>query len=323
MTSDMAIIRLSYIVPVYNTSDWLVECMDSMLKHEGDDIEFVIIDDGSTDGSGQIVDRYAESDRRIRVVHQSNGGLSVARNVGMENARGEYILFVDSDDRIEAQSVSNMLDKAVKEAADIVVGRILCQNESGNITPWGRFLPPSVFPSGFDFMQAINCTAAYFPMVFGYLIRRNLIQNHSLKFVPRLIHEDELWTPQVLTRAKMIVVSDKCHYIYRTNRDGSIMSSKYSVEQGLSIAKIIHALIDDCDFLLDRYNLSSSKFLPFFIRQITSLVIMLKEIETNGDIKMLKSNTTEYYFKFILRLKNDMIDNGSIMEYLHKCFDRN
>ena len=74
----MAIIRLSYIVPVYNTSAWLVECMDSMLKHKGNDIEFVIIDDGSTDGSGQIVDRYAESDRRIKVIHQSNGGLSVA-----------------------------------------------------------------------------------------------------------------------------------------------------------------------------------------------------------------------------------------------------
>lgn len=84
----MAIIRLSYIVPIYNTLPWLVGCLDSMLRHEGDDIEFVVIDDGSTDSSGQIADRYAESDRRIRVIHQSNRGLSVARNVRVENAGG-------------------------------------------------------------------------------------------------------------------------------------------------------------------------------------------------------------------------------------------
>ena len=301
MTSDMAIIRLSYIVPVYNTSAWLVECMDSMLKHKGNDIEFVIIDDGSTDGSGQIVDRYAESDRRIKVIHQSNGGLSVARNVGMDNARGEYILFVDSDDRIEAPAVSNMLDKAVKEEADVVVGRILCKDESDVVTPWGKFLPPAVFPSGFDFMQAVNSSATYIPMVFGYMIRRNLIQNHSLKFVPRFIHEDDLWTPQVLTRAKKIVVLDKCHYIYRTNRNGSIMNTRKTFDRCLSIAKIVRQLSEDILNLIQSSKDSNyQKALPFYHRRLSVLVAIIENISSSdtGATRLIRDFAIGHYSYF-------------------------
>ncbi len=305
MTGEMGIIKLSYIVPVYNTSPWLVECMDSMLKQDGDNIEFVIVDDGSTDGSGQIADNYAASDRRIKVIHQSNGGLSAARNVGLENARGEYILFVDSDDRIEIPAVSNMLDRAAEEDADVVVGRIMCQDESDVITPWGRFLPTSVFPSGFDFMHAINCTATYFPMVFGYLIRRNLIKNNSIQFVPHLIHEDELWTPQMLIRAKKIVVSDKCHYVYRTKRDGSIMNTRKKFDRCLSIGRIVRQLSEDIlDIIQDSKDSNYLKALPFYHRRLSVLVAIIENMSSSdtGATKLIRDFAVGYYSYFCDRL---------------------
>lgn len=308
MIGDMAIIRLSYIVPIYNTLPWLVGCLDSMLRHEGDDIEFVVIDDGSTDSSGQIADRYAESDRRIRVIHQSNRGLSVARNVGVENARGEYILFVDSDDRIEVQAVSDMLDNAVKEDADVVVGRIMCLNESGVITPWGKFLPPSVFPSGFDFMQAVNCASAYFPMVFGYMVRRNFLQSYSLKFMPHLIHEDELWTPQMLTRAKKIVVSDKYHYIYRTNRDGSIMNICETFDRCLSIGKIVRQLTEEIlNITQDSNNSNYQKALQFYHRRLSVLIAIIKNISSSdiGATKLIRDFAVGHYSYFCYHLMTE------------------
>ena len=274
--------------------------MDSLLKHEGDNIEFVIIDDGSTDCSGQIADAYAESDKRIIVIHQSNGGLSIARNVGVDNARGEYILFVDSDDRINAQAVSDMLNIAVKEEADVVVGRIMCVNESGDYTPWGRFLSQSIFPSGFDFLQAVNGVSAYFPMVFGYMVRRNLIQYHSLQFVPRLIHEDELWTPLMLSLANKVVVSDKCHYLYRINRDGSIMNTHKTFDRSLSIGHIVRQLTDKIlDIIQNSEYSNSQKALPFYHRRLSILVAILDDISSNtGATKLIRDFAIGHYSYF-------------------------
>lgn len=308
MTGDMAIIRLSYIVPVYNTSAWLVECMDSILKHEGDDIEFVIIDDGSTDSSGQIVEQYAKSDRRIRVIHQSNGGLSVARNVGLENARGEYILFVDSDDRIKAQAVSDMLVTAMNESADVVVGRIICQNELGDISIWEKFLPQSVFPSGFDFLKAVNFTETYFPMVFGYLVRRSLLKNHYLKFVPRLVHEDELWTPQMLIRAKKIVVSDNYHYFYRTKRNGSIMNTCNTFDRCLSIGQIVRQFTVDIQHLIqDSEDSNYRKAMPFYHKRLSALVAIIENISSSdtGATKLIRDFAVGHYSYFCDRLMGE------------------
>ena len=90
--------KISVIVPVYNTSQFLPHCIDSILSQNFSDFELLLIDDGSTDGSGQICDAYAEKDNRIRVFHKKNGGVSSARNLGLCNAKGEWVTFVDSDD---------------------------------------------------------------------------------------------------------------------------------------------------------------------------------------------------------------------------------
>lgn len=115
--------KVSFIVPVYNVPDiFLNTCITSILKQTESSIEVLLIDDGSTDGSGCICDTFAKKDNRIKVIHQPNKGLSGARNTGVKNASGEYITFVDGDDWVEADLISSLLPK---QREDIVIGKIV------------------------------------------------------------------------------------------------------------------------------------------------------------------------------------------------------
>lgn len=304
----METIRLSYIVPVYNTLAWLRDCLDSLLGHQGTDVEFILVDDGSTDGSSELLQHYANEDSRIKLIRQENKGLSAARNIGLANAGGQYILFVDSDDIVDSDAVIRMVETAEKEDADIVTGQIICLYENGIKSPWGKFLPQSVFPSGFDFLKAVNFTETYFPMVFGYLVRRSLLKNHYLKFVPRLVHEDELWTPQMLIRAKKIVVSDNYHYFYRTKRNGSIMNTCNTFDRCLSIGQIVRQFTVDIQHLIqDSEDSNYRKAMPFYHKRLSALVAIIENISSSdtGATKLIRDFAVGHYSYFCDRLMGE------------------
>ena len=111
---------ISVIVPVYNAEKYLRECLDSIVNQTYKNIEIILVDDGSTDGSGAICDEYADKDVRIKVYHIPNGGASNARNLGIDNADGEYLMFVDSDDIILPYVVERAIKLALEHNADIV-----------------------------------------------------------------------------------------------------------------------------------------------------------------------------------------------------------
>ena len=111
--------NLSIIVPVFNVRNYLSDCIDSIISQSYSDFECILIDDGSTDGSGAICDEYAKKDSRIRVFHKENGGVSSARNIGLDNASGEWIYFVDSDDQILPGGLQTMVDW-ISDNVDIV-----------------------------------------------------------------------------------------------------------------------------------------------------------------------------------------------------------
>ena len=112
---------ISVIIPVYNAEKYLEKCVGSVLAQAEKDLEFILVDDGSTDGSGSLCDSLAEKDSRIKVIHKENGGVSSARNRGLAEAAGEYIAFIDSDDWIEPDMYRNMLRAARENAADVVM----------------------------------------------------------------------------------------------------------------------------------------------------------------------------------------------------------
>lgn len=113
--------EISIIVPVYNVEQYLCECIDSMLAQIFEDYELILVDDGSPDRCGQVCDEYAALDERVRVIHQENAGVSFARNIGIDIARGNYISFVDSDDIISAFYLKELYEKIIEYQADISI----------------------------------------------------------------------------------------------------------------------------------------------------------------------------------------------------------
>lgn len=120
---------ISVIVPVYNTGAYLVPCMESLLDQTHQNIEIILVDDGSTDGSGAVCDEFARRDKRIRVIHQKNGGVSTARNAGLDQARGDYLFFLDSDDLLMPESLAVLCQRMEKHA--LVSGSMRQIDEAG------------------------------------------------------------------------------------------------------------------------------------------------------------------------------------------------
>ena len=112
---------ISLVIPVYNVEKYLDKCMESVLAQTYDNYEVILVDDGSTDNSGKMCDEYAERDSRVTVYHQKNSGVSVARNVGIENAKGEFISFIDSDDWVDESYLEKLVNAQIKYNADLTI----------------------------------------------------------------------------------------------------------------------------------------------------------------------------------------------------------
>ncbi len=125
-------VKVSIIIPVYNVEEYLGACLDSVLAQDFKDFEAICINDGSPDKSSEILSEYSRKDNRITVINQENKGLSGARNTGLDNAKGEYIVFLDSDDKLPSYAISLMLAIAEKSSADVVVSEKFDKNRSSN-----------------------------------------------------------------------------------------------------------------------------------------------------------------------------------------------
>lgn len=302
----MCDLLLSVIVPVYNTERWLRTCLNSISSSTFKQCEFIIVNDGSTDGSNNIINEFLKKDSRFRLISQENNGLSDARNKGLVMAKGQYVLFVDSDDYINFDCVMDMLTHAIDMSADIVVGRIRCIDENEQISSWGKELSHNIFPNGAAFMDYIYKDGTYFPMVFGYLIRKELIYNYNLYFHKDIIHEDELWTPIMLLHAQKTIVLEGNHYKYRINRTGSIMSSHNCFERIYSLSIIICCLIDGYITLFqnDRSIISALPFIKWRIGVLYAICNNLLKKDTNEITEMLKDFSYGHLLYFNQEVKN-------------------
>lgn len=224
--------KISIIIPVYNVAPYLRECLDSVLEPcrgvEGVDVEAVCVDDGSTDGSGAILDEYAAKDSRVKVIHQSNQGVSVARNVAIENATGEWIFCLDADDLLEPDFLTNAakrIENQVGTDFDVVVvvvvrrmfkdGRL----ERGPIPEEAKTLTREEL---FSIREPQYMT--YTELMTDKLIRRSLLVEKGIRFVSGIrISEDNLFTRMVLANSpKVLLATDINAARYRMREDSVI-----------------------------------------------------------------------------------------------------
>jgi glycosyltransferase involved in cell wall biosynthesis len=200
--------------------------VDSLLKQSYKDFELILVDDGSPDNCGVICDEYAAADSRVRVVHKPNGGLSDARNAGMEIARGEYIAFVDSDDWVAPNYLERLLCAMIESGADICECDILRTGGEEDIPSFEQRTP--VVFSTTDAMEQLIHDGAFHQHVWNKLYRRNVIAD--ILFPKGKTNEDEFWTYQVFgNAAKISKIPDVLYYYFQ--RPGSIMGETYSLKR--------------------------------------------------------------------------------------------
>ena len=221
---------ISVVIPVYNVEKYLEECIESVLRQSYQNFEIILVDDGSTDRSGIICDTYAAQDKRIQVVHQKNGGLSVARNTGFERSSGEYIYFLDSDDWIVPETLAGLVNKLKEDDAEAVffdAKSFLDGDETVKIEQ--RYIRKHMYlpADGYTVFGLLQRNKEYHSAVPLLCMRRSLLVENSLAFFPGILYEDMLFTYQVYCKVKRITYLNKALY-HRRYRSNSIMTSRKS-----------------------------------------------------------------------------------------------
>jgi Glycosyltransferases involved in cell wall biogenesis len=219
--------KISIVVPVYNVQNYLHDCINSIVQQSYQNIEIILIDDGSSDGSGDICDICAEKDNRIKVIHKKNEGVSVARNRGLELASGEYIGFVDGDDVIHKDMYTILLEAIYQREADIVICRfakLYLNGETSNAEEplkFGVLDKSSIFDNLILPMCGSTLNALSCPPIMGSncrcLYRKSTIDENNIKFEKVRIAEDMLFQLNYLGQCNTAVVLENVLYFYRYN----------------------------------------------------------------------------------------------------------
>lgn len=223
-------IKFSIVVPIYNVEKYIGELIESLQKQTLHEIEIILVDDGSPDKSGEICDKYAEGDERITVIHKKNGGVSAARNDGLAIAKGEYIMFCDSDDWLPLDALQKLYEEGKKVDADIVVGEVY-QSEKGK-NRLAKFYSNNFVCKDHAFIRKLiqaDFYKTYCPMphpvgpAFGYggpwnkAVKLSLIKDNDIKFDVRVkgIFDDIIYTAYILANAKIVSYIQDPVYYYR------------------------------------------------------------------------------------------------------------
>lgn len=210
-------IKISVIVPVYNVEKYINKCIGSILNQTLKEFELILINDGSTDSSGDICDKFSAIDSRVKVIHKNNEGVSVARNIGIKMAKGEFIQFIDSDDWIEINMLENLLKKIKSDKSDVVFQGAIFEDYKGRIILEEK--------TKVDIIQKVNSNIQQSAVLltknslFGYtwckMFRRDIIEDNKIMFDETLtLAEDEKFTCDYFKFVNKISVLEKGYYHY-------------------------------------------------------------------------------------------------------------
>lgn len=226
--------QFSVIVPVYNVEQYLPRCLDSILNQQFRDFEVLVVDDGSTDGSGKLCDEYAKRDNRIRVIHQENQGLSGARNTGLDHAQGTWIAFVDSDDWVAEDMLQRVKRAMERMPADLYSFNVSKASEDGleEIEKLIFFIENDVFSIKDEDERLTFYTKKLLQYKMGWevcfrVFNRKIIEQSHLRFHPtsEIYAEDLLFTAQYCLHIRKYAVICNLLYRYR-QRSGSLLGTR-------------------------------------------------------------------------------------------------
>lgn len=236
---------VSIIVPVYNVEKYLDECARSLVGQTYSNLEIILVDDASPDRCGEICDRWAQADSRIRVIHKKNGGAASARNAGIDAATGDYICFVDSDDAVDPEYIRHFVQTLEANRADAAVCGFYFWSQSGVEACTGETAPGLYRCEEYmlRFLKDWSCS-----LLWNKLFKREAIGNIRMEEGHKV--DDEYFTYQVCMNCKLVAVSDRCLYRYRL-RASSVMQDMAAVQEKI--------MLDRIQYNVDRYRNVSAK----------------------------------------------------------------
>ena len=272
---------VSVIIPAYNVEQYVERCVYSVIQQTYRNMEIILVDDGSTDSTGIICDRLAKEDNRISVIHKANGGLSDARNAGLDASRGEYISFVDSDDYIATDMIEHMMRAMCEEDISMVVAGFWKQN--GDVRTYCGPTTDRIVSSE-EALIDIYVGHEIYPSSCNKLYRRELFDNN--RFAVGMINEDSEIITKLLTECNRVALVSKPLYIYMI-REGSITQSSFSSKDYNGI-KAYRTAVNVC-------RIKKKSLLPFARYYEASRIY-------NTYIELVTSDERMIKYRFLLRV---------------------
>ena len=250
---------ISIVVPVYNVSMYLRDCLETILRQTYNNFELILVDDGSTDDSGKICEFYSSKDNRVSVIHQNNGGLSSARNAGIEVAQGSYITFVDSDDYLSVYYLQMLYEAIVKNEAEISICdfKSVAENNKPELEEKIKNKIDEVLLSPQNAIKNVYLDKYHGVdfVAWAKLYKTSLFKDAGISYPEGRLHEDTFTTYKLLYIAKKVVYIDVPLYFYR-NREGSITTVAFNIKR----LDMLDATREECHFLRDRNERELTQF---------------------------------------------------------------
>ena len=222
---------ISVIIPVYNVEKYLEECVNSVLNQTYKNIEIILVDDGSTDSSGKLCDKFKEQNSNVQVIHQKNAGLSDARTAGFKKATGKYVYFLDSDDYISADALEKLCMIAENDSSDIVFFDAHSFLDESDEEIKQNYKRKKIYTtkSGIEIFEEMQNNSEFHSSVPLMLINKDLFTVNNLSFISGVYYEDMAFTFESLCLAKRVSQCPECLY-FRRYRQNSIMTSKKNIK---------------------------------------------------------------------------------------------
>ena len=278
---------VTVIVPIYNVENYLKKCVNSIINQTYENIEIILIDDGSTDGSGTICDEYLAKDNRIKVIHKKNEGLSKARNVGIEISNGDFITFIDSDDYFDTKFIENMLKIAVESKADLIISGLKDVFEKQK----------NIYADESDYYTILSKEETYRKVLLqeeidvsanAKLYQKEIFKN--IRYPVGELYEDIKIIDKIIENANKIVYTKYKGYFY-LQRNGSIMHSKINKEKFV-LLKTIERLLEFIEEKYPNVKNAAIKRYVYCNYHILGRAIFNKDLEK--ECKKIRKNILKY-----------------------------
>ncbi len=291
-------VKISVIVPVYGVEKYIKKCMDSLVNQTFKDIEIIVVDDGSKDNSVQVLEDNFK-DKRIRLFRKENGGLASARNLGIDKATGKYLFFVDSDDFIETNCLSEMYDEIEKKKVDMVISDYYRYYEDG--TKYHEKMIP------FYDKNDPKCSVISMPGAVCKLVKTNIVKDNKIRFLENHYFEDNAIMPYLCALCKNFSYIEKPYYYY-LQRNGSLLNQTKYDKHWEDIFDAINHLYNkfkDKDLITEYHDELEYIYIDYLLHA--------------PSLKFLGFKEGEHNIKKISDIMKELFPNWQKNKYYKKC----